>query len=300
MLSYLKLIKIDNLILVALAQLCVKYGLFDPFGIDITLNGFGISLLIIATLCIAAAGNIIIELYEQPNTEAMQLQRNLVPEKSANVLFITLNVVGVLIGFYLANVVGKPPFAALFIIASGLFYLYASYLKEVFVLKNVIIALLASAVILLVGVFDLIPAITNRNRESHAVIFSILLDYSLFVFIIITLQELIKDCIHIDRDHNTGLRTVPIVLGKDRTTKLIAILSILPIVAAIYYIYTYLFSNTSAVILVLFLIVAPLLFFTVKAFGAENNKQLKLLLIILKVILYITSISLLFYQFLLK
>ena len=116
---------------------------------------------------------------------------------------------------------------------------------------------------------------------------------------IILLREIVKDSLHIDRDHRLGITTIPIALGKRRTTKLIGILAIVPIAMVVYYIYTYLFSNSTAVILVLLLIVAPLLYFMIKSFSAESDKQLTRLSLLLKIILIIASISLLFYQFIL-
>lgn len=300
MLSYLKLIKYDNLLIIVLAQLCIKYGLFEPFHIAITLNGLGIAILILATVSLGAAGNIIIEIYGREDSETNGLLQGSITEKSANRLFIIFNAIGVLLGFYLANLVGKPGFAALFIIISVLFYTYASYLKEIIVLKNVIIGILAAISLIAVGIFDLLPAITEKNRESQTVIFSIILDYSVFTFLVIVLRELVKDCIGMDKDHHNGIRTVPIILGKDRTTKLIGVLTLLPIVSVIYYIYTYLFANSKAVIFVLILVVAPLLYFMIKSFTVEFDKHLIRLRLILKIILIIVSISLLFYQFVLK
>ncbi len=299
MLSYLKLIKFDNLLIIALAQLCIKYGLFDPFGIPITLNGFGISLLIIATVSIAAAGNISIEIYNQNGENPKNLIHNKIPEKNANMLFIIFNVLGVLIGFYLANLIGRPGFAALFIIISGVFYIYASYLKEILVIKNIIIAVLAALSLIVIGIFDLLPAITEKNRASQTVIFSIVLDYSIFAFMIIILREIIKDCLAIDKDHNIGIKTIPIIMGKDRTIKLVGLLTIIPILAVVYYIYTYLFSNSNAVISILILIIAPLLYFMIRCFTAESDKHLNVLKDLLKIILVISSLSLLLYQFVL-
>ncbi|WP_438711626.1 geranylgeranylglycerol-phosphate geranylgeranyltransferase [Aquimarina muelleri] len=297
--SYLKLIKFDNLLLIALAQLCIKYGLFEPFNIAITLNGLGIALLIFATVCIAAAGNIIIQIYNQEGATAKGLLQGKITEKTANRLFIIFNVIGVLIGFYLSNLIGKSGFAALFIITSGIFYIYASYLKEIIILKNVIPALLIALSLIVVGIFDLLPAITEKNRESQTVIFSIILDYSVFAFMIVLLREIVKDGLHIDRDHRLGIKTIPMALGKERTTKLVGILTIVPIAMVIYYIYTYLFSNSTAVIMVLLLLIAPLLYFMIKSFSAESDKQLTRLSLLLKIILIIASISLLFYQFIL-
>ncbi|GGX26091.1 geranylgeranylglycerol-phosphate geranylgeranyltransferase [Aquimarina muelleri] len=297
--SYLKLIKFDNLLLIAFAQLCIKYGLFEPFNIAITLNGLGIALLILATVCIAAAGNIIIYIYNQEGSTAKGLLQGKITEKTANRLFIIFNVIGVLIGFYLSNLIGKSGFAALFIITSGIFYIYASYLKEIIILKNVIPALLIALSLIVVGIFDLLPAITEKNRESQTVIFSIILDYSVFAFMIVLLREIVKDGLHIDRDHRLGIKTIPMALGKERTTKLVGILTIVPIAMVIYYIYTYLFSNSTAVIMVLLLLIAPLLYFMIKSFSAESDKQLTRLSLLLKIILIIASISLLFYQFIL-
>ncbi len=241
MLSYLKLIKFNNLVIIALAQICIKYGLLEPFDIQITLNGFGIGLLIISTFAIAASGNIIIEIYNQENSTKNELLLGSIPEKTANKLFILLNVIGVLIGFYLANLIGKPGFVGLFIIVSGIFYMYASYLKEIVILKNITISILMALSLIVIGVFDLIPAITDYNRTSHTIFFLIILDYAIFAFMITMLREMLKDCLTVDNDFNNGLKTIPVILGKKRTVKLISSLTIIPIIATIYYLYTYLF-----------------------------------------------------------
>ncbi|MCK8520679.1 geranylgeranylglycerol-phosphate geranylgeranyltransferase [Aquimarina sp. D1M17] len=299
-LSFLKLIKFDNLIVIALAQLCVKYGLFEPFGIAITLNGLGIALLTLATVSIAAAGNIILEIYDQDTSSTKgRLLYDHISEKSANIWFILFNCIGVLIGFYLANMIGRPGFVALFIITSGMFYIYATYLKEILVVKNLSIALLVSLSILVVGLFDLLPAITEKNKASQTVIFSIIFDYSIFAFTIIILREIIKDCLRIDKDHNLSINTIPITLGKDRTIKLVGALTIIPIALVLYYIYSYLFSNSTAVLLFLTGIVAPLIYFIIKCFTFDTDKDLKILKGILKIVLIISSLSLLVYQYIL-
>lgn len=295
MASYLKLIKIDTLLMIAFAQLALKYGLFEPFNIPITLNGIGIVFLILASVSLAAAGNIIIAIYNEK--EENTFITGSITEKNANRLFIILNIIGVGFGFYLANLIGKPGFAAIFIIISVLFYSYASYLKEIIVVKNITIAVLAALSLVIVGVFDLLPAITDKNRGSQTVIFSIIIDYSMFAFSIIILKELVKDCLNINRDQKNELNTVPILLGKAKTCKLISLLTLFPIASVLYYIYSYLFANQTAVIVSLLLVVAPLLYFMIKIFNIQSNKELKRLRLLLKLLLIIVSFSLLFYQF---
>ncbi|WP_299600672.1 geranylgeranylglycerol-phosphate geranylgeranyltransferase [uncultured Aquimarina sp.] len=292
--SYLKLIKLDNLLLIALAQLCIKYGLFEPFGIDITLNGFGISLLIIATISLVSALNVMLYLEDKEKSNIA------ISEKVANRLFIIFNVIAVGIGFYLSNIIGRPKLAALFIVVSGVFYIYTTYLKEIIVVKNALMGIMMALGLIAVAIFDLLPAITEQNKASQKVIFLIIVDYAVFAFIMITIREIVKDLLTVDKDHNTGLQTIPIALGKDRTAKLISGLTIIPIGLIIYYVYTYLFNNSTAVVIVLAVLVAPLLYFMFRSWGAENDKDYKVLSMILKLVLFATSLSMLLYQFILK
>lgn len=299
MIAYLKLIKIDNLLILAIAQLCIKYGFFDPFNVATTLHGTGMVVLIISTMSIGAAGNIIIQIYNQENVSSLGLLDGAISEKSANRWFIILNIIGVLIGFYLANLIGKPEFSALFVIVSAIFYIYASYLKEIVILKNLSIALLIYLGLVVVPIFDLLPAITDNNRVFQKIIFQIISDYALFAFILIVIREIIKDCCAVDKDHNSGCRTIPIIMGKERTVKLISGLTIIPIGLVTYYVYTNLFKNTYAVIYILIFLIAPLLYFMFKSWGAQSNRDFNILSWVLKIILLLTSFSLLFHQLIL-
>src|SRR5690554_6132223 len=104
--NYLHLIRYPNLFIIALVQIFIKYGLFHPFGAYTALNSFSFSWLIVATLCIAAAGNIINDIYDIEIDEVNKrrvLIGNEISEKSAFRMFMVLNIIGIAIGFYLAN-----------------------------------------------------------------------------------------------------------------------------------------------------------------------------------------------------
>ncbi len=298
MIAYLKLIKIDNLILIALAQLAIKYGLFEPFDISITLNGLGITLLVLASICIAAAGNIMLEMHTTSTNSLLQQYQ--ISEKTAERFFIGFSVIGVALGFYMANLINRPGFAALFIITSGIYYLYATYLKEILIVKNLIIGLLMVLAILVVAIFDLLPAITPQNQASQSVFFSILLDYAFLGFVIVVIREIIKDILSMDADHNAQLKTIPLLLGRERAAKLCGILAIIPIAALVYYIYTYLFNNTNAVLFALVLLIGPLLIFLIKSWTASSTKDFNILSLLLKIVLITTAVSLMAYQFVLS
>lgn len=303
LLSVLKLIRYQNLLFIILTQVLIKYTLFETFGIAITLSDFGFFLLCLSTVCIAAAGNIVNDLYDletdRINKPDKRILGRSISEKSANTAYIILTIIGVGIGFYLSNLIGRPGFTAIFIVISALLYLYATYLKDILLLGNIIISCLVAMVIIIVGLFDLLPAITPENQPTQSIIFSILLDYALFAFLINLLREMIKDQEDVNGDYNSGRNTLAIVLGKARANKAIFIIGLIPVILIILYIYSYLYENLYAVLYTLILIVAPLLYFLINIITANTKKQFAALSTLLKVIMLLGLLSIGLYQFIL-
>ena len=303
LLAFFKLVRVPNLLMVLFTQVLIKYGLFDSFGISITLNGLGFSLLVLATICIAAAGNIINDIYDLETDRINKPQKVLLGSKisinTANTLYIILSVIGVALGFYLSNIIGKPGFSAIFIIISALLYLYATYLKHIMLVGNLVISMLVAFSIIIVGLYDLLPAITPENQQTQSTIFSILLDYALFAFLLNWLREMVKDQEDIKGDYNTGRNTLPIALGAKRTNLAIFLIGILPVISVIYYLYNYLFENLWAVLYTLLFIVAPLLYFLINIWIAETKKDYHKLSFLLKIIMLLGIISLGLYKFIL-
>jgi 4-hydroxybenzoate polyprenyltransferase len=301
--NYLKLIRPVNLLFIAMVQLFLKYGLFQPFGIDITLNALGFSMLIIATVCIAAGGYVINDIYDVDidsiNKPTKVIVGKKISEKAANRFYIALNVIGVGIGFYLSNMIGRPGFAALFIVISALLYLYASYLKSMLLVGNLLISVLVALSIIIVGLFDLLPVITDQNRATQSTIFSILLDYALFAFLLNFIREIVKDMQDINGDKNGGMNTLPIAIGRKRTIMIVFVLGALTMAAVIAYMYVFLYDKQWTVLYFLLLIIAPLLLFCVKAWTADSTKDYRFLSLLLKWIMFFGMGSILLYQFVL-
>ena len=297
--SILTLIRWKNLILIALAQALIKYALFESFGIDITLNNWQFLLLVLVTLCIAAAGNVINDIYDIEtdlvNKPSKVIIGKQISEKSALNLFIVLNVLGVGLGFYLANEIGKNGFAAVFVIISALLYIYASHLKQTLLIGNIVISALVAMSLIIVGLFDLLPAITPQNQQTQLTVFKILLNYALFAFIINLLREMVKDIEDIDGDYKAEMKTLPIVIGRERAAKVVFICSLFPLFGVIYYLVVYLYKQPLAVGYFLIFIIAPLLYFTIKSYTAETKIELKHLSNILKLIMLFGVLSLLLY-----
>ena len=303
LITLLKLVRYQNLLLIIATQYLIKYALFKSFGIEITLNDFGFFLLCLSTVCITAAGNIINDVYDvetdKINKKNKQIVGTKITVKAAQNGYMILTITGVSIGFFLSNLIGKPGFSAIFIIISAVLYLYATYLKQLLIIGNLIISSLVAMVIIIVGLFELLPAITPSNQLTQSIIFSILLDYALFAFLLNWLREMMKDQIDITGDYNTGRNSLPIAIGAQRANKIIFLVGLIPVVLIIFYIYDYLFENLYAVLYALLFIVAPLLYFLINLIPANTKVQYSNLSVLLKIIMVFGIVSLGLYQFIL-
>lgn len=301
--NILNLIRWKNLLIIALVQILIKYALFVPFGVDITLNWFGFSLLVISTLCIAIAGYIINDIYDVEtdlvNRPEKVIVGKTISEKTANNLFIIFNIVGVLIGFYLSHLVGKSSFFVLFVLISAMLYIYASYLKRTLLIGNIVVSLLVAFTVIIVGIFDLIPVINDQNQAKQITMLNVLLAYALFAFIINLVREMIKDIEDVDGDHKSGMNTLPIIIGRERARNVIFVVSFVPLLGLIYVLSTYLYRQIAIVIYFLLFVGGPLIFVTIKIFQAKSKKDYKLISTILKIILVLGFLSMLLYPIIL-
>ena len=105
--------------------------------------------------------------------------------------------------------------------------------------------------------------------------------------------EIVKDLQDVNGDFNQGMNTLPIVFGVKRTAKLVFVLSFIPIICIIYYINANLFSAglLYATVYGLVLILAPLLYFTIKIGSATKMQDFHHLSTVLKWILFFGILS---------
>lgn len=305
--KFLKLIRVQNLAMIAFMQYLFRYTFMKagtyteltPTYNFLALSHLQFFLLVLATVCIAAAGYVINDILDQ-ETDAIAKKRIVgvtITETTAYNLYVGLNVIGVGIGFYLSNAINKPSFATLFILTAALLYIYSTTLKQIAVVGNIVIALITSFSILIIGIFDLVPSthegnmLWEGNKEQMKQVFSILTDYAIFAFLINLLRELVKDVEDTDADYAAGIATLPVLIGKSRTIKIIFVLSIVPIVLLAYYLNKNLYMYDYVVYYALVFIIAPLLFFTIKSWSAKTQKEFHNLSTLLKVILFLGILS---------
>ena len=132
--KYLRLIRYQNLLMLALMQLIFRHGFLELQNIPLALSDWQYGILVLATVCIAAGGYIINNIFDV-ETDAENKPENVIvgkfiSETKAYNLYIGFTVIGVAMGFYLSNVINKPSFASLFIVIAATLYFYATSLKQ--------------------------------------------------------------------------------------------------------------------------------------------------------------------------
>jgi 4-hydroxybenzoate polyprenyltransferase len=288
--KFLKLIRYQNLLIIALVQAVFHFGfLKQQKGLIVALNDVEFILLILATVCIAAAGYIINNIVDQETDKISKPEKVIVgkyiSETRAYNFYIGLNIVGVLLGFFIANIVFKESFAAIFIVVAFVLYLYATQFKQSLLAGNFLVSFLVAFSILLIGLFDLYPIITNENRPFLGVLFQIIIDYAIFAFLLTFIREVVKDIEDYEGDLKTGMNTLPIYLGKEKTQKVIFGLSFIPLIALLYYLNANFKSLEYVIYYTLAFVIAPMLYFIVKLWPAKNQKDFNHLSTVLKIIM---------------
>ena len=293
--KYLKLIRYQNLLMLAFMQLVFRYLFLAQSYVDLALTDFNYILLVIATVCIAAGGYVINNIMDQDTDEIAKPQNRVVgvsiSETVAYNWYIGLTIVGVGIGFYLSNVIYKPTFASMFILVATLLYMYATSFKQIPVLGNVVVALMLSTSIIIIGLFDILPAIDADNRFRMKEAFDILMHYAIFAFIINLIREIVKDMEDMDGDYQSGINTLPITIGVQKTKIIVGVLTVISIGILAYYVNSYLFELDYVVYYAMILIVGPLIYFGVKLLNATTKKEFHHLSLVLKIILFFGILS---------
>ena len=291
--KYLKLIKYQNLLLLATMLLVFRYLFLTQSYIDLALTDFNYLLLVLSTVCIAAGGAVMQHIVNQEEDEIIHPQRRLVgntiTETSAYNWYIGLTIVGVGIGFYLSNVIYKPTFASLFVLVATLLYVQATNLKQIPFINIGITALLVAIPIVTIALFDVFPATDATNKVRMGEVFGILIDYAIFSFFLVLLKELVNDLKNKHNDEMVGNTTLVTRLGLLKTKIIAGIFTVLILAMILYYCKNYLFELNLALYYILITMVGPLLLVGLKLINSTSAKELIVLNRVLQFVL-ITSL----------
>ena len=279
--GFLKLARFPNLLIIGLSQyLAVIFLVAYPEVWSEKLYDLHLFLLSSSTIMVAAAGYIINDYYDVKIDYVNKPDKVVVGKliKRRIVLFshAALNVLGILIGFYLSLYVGIINF-----IAGFLLWLYSNKLKRMPFIGNLVIAALAGLSIFVIGVY---------YRQN----FNLLLNYAVFAFSINLVREVIKDMEDLRGDMRFGSKTLPIVWGLRKTKYFLY-----GLIALFIYILFYLSHQLQNEILNLFfmLLIVPIVYLIYLLYRADSQKRFHRLSTFCKMLMLAGISSMIFFSF---
>ena len=195
---------------------------------------------------------------------------------------------------YLSYYIGHTSYFFIYVLTSLLLYQYAKYLKIKFLIGNVIISLIVLLSILLVLVFDLMPTTTYYNLDDHMLIIRILVLFAGFGFTLTLLREIVKDVEDMEGDKAMGSRSLPIVLGIQKTKTVLISITVPLLLAVVYFIYALLDHNLYLPVYISLTVALPLLYFIYAISRAASKKQFNKMSALLKIIMFTGILSMIF------
>jgi len=226
-----------NLLMMAIALILVRYCILLPIynasGVALQTDLSEFILLIVSTLSIGSAGYVVNDILDagldDVNKPGMNQVGNRVPEKMAWNIYYGLNIGGIATGVLLAYLSGKTELGILFLLIATALYYYSLKYKYLPFWGNLVISILTAMTVLIVWLFEFFslkqsPADFITISPSFSILNRLIFIYSALAFYFTLLRELIKDAQDEAGDARFGARTIPVVLGKERTKWLIAFL----------------------------------------------------------------------------
>ncbi|HBZ34001.1 MAG TPA: hypothetical protein DEO38_02755 [Bacteroidales bacterium] len=247
MINYFRLVRYKNLLFLALAlwcmHRCVAIPILASYGFSaesVPLSTWHFALLVIAVLCIAAAGYAINDYFDVKidaiNHPVNRLVGVSIDRQTAARIHQVLSVIGIICGLTVSADLRSMMLAVIIILVPGMLWFYSASYKRQFLIGNIIIALATSLAILLMAIAH-IAALKHQYGNEILMqtpivpaLYTYIGCFALFAFLITLIREIIKDMEDQAGDREMECRTVPIVLG-DTKTKIVVISLILITIA---------------------------------------------------------------------
>lgn len=309
--AFLRLVRLPNLVMIVVTQLLFYFTIVEPFYYNnnntyIPFNIRHFLLLILSSILIAAAGNIINDYFDRNideiNKPDKKIIDKLIKRRWAIIMHIVFSFVAILIGFYVDS---QTPVFWLGIsnsICVLLLFGYSISFKKKLLVGNILISALTSWVILVCFVcyyrsFSCsdCDAATWQGQLNRFIRISFL--YAGFAFVISLIREVVKDMEDMEGDKKYGCKTIPIAWGIPASKVFVAVwLVVLMGMISIVQIYVLQLGWYWSAAYSIILIIAPLVWILRKLYQAQVPKDYHQLSTVIKLVMLAGLISMIFFK----
>lgn len=295
--GFLRLIRWQNLIIVILTMVMMRYFIIESLisKVPVILSGgsgqsvsmvlqfpmISFVILVLSTVFITAGGYVIND-YFDIQTDLINrgevIVGTKVPRRLAMKWHSIFNILGVAGGFYISWRAGYFWMGILFIIVSGLLYFYSASYKRQFLIGNLIVAFLTAMVPLLVILYEW-PAlyqyysVNASSMPGLSFLFYWIGGFALFAFLTTLAREVIKDIEDFEGDLAYGRNTIPVAIGVTGS-KIVATSLILITIALLYFVWFFFINDKITLIYLSAAIVLPLLYVIFQLAISKTRRQL--------------------------
>jgi 4-hydroxybenzoate polyprenyltransferase len=311
--AYTRLVRVPNLLILALTQYFVRYGIIAPVlasrGFYPQTGDLDFALLVFSTVLLTAAGYIINDYFDiridQVNRPEKIVLQKLIPLRRAIWLHYALTIPACIIGIYVSYRVGSYKLGFIQILFALVLWYYSLKYKRVPFVGNFTIAALAALTIIMIWLFEFFAIKQNAFAFTDMIpyfskINIFVFGYAIFAFLVTMIREMVKDIEDIEGDKSFRCRTLPIVYGIPAIRRVILILSV----------FTMLLSGFASYKLFMWELELPAWFFAIvieglwiyffmEFFRAKQKKDYHFLSNILKILIVagVSSMELLYISF---
>ena len=292
----LRLIRLPNLVVVAITQCLVYYRLLRPAleqeGITPVLTPIKFIELLIVTLMITTSGYLVNDLVDT-RTDAVNRPGTNPVDRLGRDLVVWFYCVAMLAGFLVTMLLAfrlqERQLVWIFPVAIGLLTLYSTSIKKIPAVGNLLVALYCAGVPGILLLAERVPMYRLYQTDPGSAVATLRIVglFMVFAFVATLLRELVKDLEDIEGDREVGRRTLPIALGVTRSRTLALVLGATVVVAMLVPVVLGWPGFTQPTMLIcLLVLIAALLFLMYRISGARGaqdyhrvSQQLKLFLL---------------------
>lgn len=309
--AFFRLIRWLNLLYIALTQYLVQYTVIKPIlaqaGVSPTLDDFHFFLLVLSTILVASAGYVINDYFDVKIDEVNKPRRifidRTIHHRTAILFHQFFTGAGVLLAFYVAWGAGNLKLGFIHAIVAAFLWFYSTEYKRRMWLGNIIVAFLSAFVILLVVLYEkqLFEPVNEAVVRAASTILIILLFYFGFAFLLSLARELTKDIQDIEGDRLYGCRTVPIVIGVQRTKWMVHAL-LAGVMGLLIYIQVIQFFGRDFISLYMIFTTLefPMLITFYLLYKANASKEFSLVSTLIKIVMFMGILSMLYFYLLME
>ena len=236
----MRLVRWSNLlflaILVYVMHFWVAVPILDAAGFGNQLPGYVLVLLGIGLVCIAAGGNVINDYFDvkidRINRPDEVVVTRSVSKPAAMRLSMVLSGTGIVCGLVAAWMLKSMTIGILGLIVPGLLWFYSSSYKRMFMVGNLIVALMAGMTPVLIALANVAQL---RLRFAEILPYTTLVHdlyawlggFGLFAFMLSWIREIVKDMEDVMGDRELECHTMPVVWGEIPTKIFVTVLTVL-------------------------------------------------------------------------